>query len=281
VTLVIRPGRGQAMRAAFFVWEKDGTVRANQSYQEFNFPDRLAGVIDVPSRAERAETRAGFRSLPPLPSPVLPMSGRGEVRVREQAPPASMPVFEGSQYHPSAAPEPRRWPWIVGILAVLVLLAVGAMKFVQQNQPPIALGLLILERDGQLQIQWDNTSRAILNSTSGTLSIQDGPEALKVPLSRLELAEGRHLYTRQGGDVEVRLEVLTQDGPLKESTRFLGRPPAPVVTQEEIQAGVENEALQQENEKLKSENAELRDRVQQLERMRVVLESRLGITGKQ
>src|SRR5580692_8455719 len=48
VTLVIRPGRGGSMRAGFFVREQDGTVRSENSYLEFNFPDRLAGVLDRP-----------------------------------------------------------------------------------------------------------------------------------------------------------------------------------------------------------------------------------------
>src|SRR3984957_7508234 len=46
VSLVIRPGRGGSMRAGFFVREADGTVKSEQSYLEFNFPDRLAGVLD-------------------------------------------------------------------------------------------------------------------------------------------------------------------------------------------------------------------------------------------
>src|SRR3984957_20553699 len=46
VTLVVRPGRGGSMRAGFFVREADGTVKSESSYLEFNFPDRLAGVLD-------------------------------------------------------------------------------------------------------------------------------------------------------------------------------------------------------------------------------------------
>src|ERR1700674_5246057 len=38
-TLVVRPGRGGAMRAGFFVRDADGTVKSDQSYLEFNLPD--------------------------------------------------------------------------------------------------------------------------------------------------------------------------------------------------------------------------------------------------
>src|SRR5580698_10648401 len=54
VSLVIRPGRGGSMRAGFFVREADGTVRGERSYLEFNFPDRLAGVLErLPDRPPR------------------------------------------------------------------------------------------------------------------------------------------------------------------------------------------------------------------------------------
>ena len=53
VALVIRPGGGRSMRAGFFVREHDGSVQTDSSYLEFNFPDRLAGVLDRPPRSER------------------------------------------------------------------------------------------------------------------------------------------------------------------------------------------------------------------------------------
>ena len=58
--MVVRPGRSGAMRAGFFVREPEGTVKHQQSYLEFNFPDRLGGVIDrAPDRPrpERIERR--------------------------------------------------------------------------------------------------------------------------------------------------------------------------------------------------------------------------------
>ena len=53
VTMVVHPGRAGAMRAGFFVREPDGTVKGERSYQEFNFPDRLAGVLDRAPRERR------------------------------------------------------------------------------------------------------------------------------------------------------------------------------------------------------------------------------------
>jgi hypothetical protein len=276
VTLVIRPGRGSHMRAAFFVWEQDGTVRSHQSYKEFNFPDRLSGVLDVAPRSERnTESRTAFRNLPPLPPP--------PVRVEKPQPrPAPMPVFESSQYYPSPVPERKKWPWILGIVATIGVLVFLFMRFYLPSAPPETLGLQIMEREGQLQISWSNTSRSIVHATSGVLNILDGPTPTNVPLTRMELGEGKYMYTRQGGDVEVRMEVESSDGTVREVQRFIGRPPAPAKADTDQVHILEsqNAELQKENDKLKAQNAALNERIQTLERTQKILESRLGITGK-
>jgi hypothetical protein len=272
-TLVIRPGRGSAMRAAFFVWETDGTVRTEHSYKEFNFPDRLAGVVDPPMRADRGEIRAGFRNLPPLPMPSAPV---------ERSRPAPMPVFEGSQYLPSPLLERKKWPWLVGGLAVVAVLAMVWLQFFAKSAPPEALGLVMTEAQGQLQIQWNNASRTILRATKGSLNITDGTSIERVPLTRGQLADGHYMYTRKGGDVEVRMEVDSTVGALAESSRFLGRVPGAAAPSAELQVlEQERNALQTEVGKLKEQNSALNDRIQQLERTQRILEIRLGIPEKQ
>ncbi|MEO5926181.1 MAG: hypothetical protein ABIR70_20330 [Bryobacteraceae bacterium] len=272
-TLVIRPGRGSAMRAAFFVWETDGTCRTEVSYKEFNFPDRLAGVVDPPMRSERGDVRSGFRNLPPLPMPIAPV---------ERSRQASMPVFEGSQYLPAPLPEKKKWPWLVGGVALLALLALGYMRFFAQSAPPEALGLVMTEAQGQLQIQWNNSSRTILRATKGSLNITDGTSIERVPLSRGQLSDGHYLYTRKGGDVEVRMEVDSTVGALAESSRFLGRAPVAAVPAGELQAlDDQRKALETEVSRLKEQNSALNDRIQQLERTQRILEIRLGIPDKQ
>ena len=268
VTLVIRPGRGNAMRAAFFVWEDDGTVRGDHSYKEFSFPDRLSGVIEAPSRAERAEARGGFRSLPPLPMPPTPV---------ERPRVAQMPVFEGSQYMPAPVPQPKKWPTVVGGIAVLAVLAFFGLRYFAPTAPPEALGLVMAESQGQLRIQWNNGSRTILRATRGNLDITDNNVVEKVPLSRSQLADGQYLYTRKGGDVEVRMEVESSDGTLAESSRFLGRPAAPPKTDELEALEKQRDELQAEVDRLKAQNTGLNDRIQQLERTQRILETRLGI----
>ena len=273
-TLVIRPGRGSAMRAAFFVWETDGTVRTEHSYKEFNFPDRLAGVVDSPSRAERSEMRAGFRSLPPLPMPTTAPVDRPR--------PASMPVFEGSQYLPAPLPEKKRWPWLVGGLAAVALAALAWFQFFSVSATPEALGLIMTEAQGQLQIQWNNSSRTILRATKGTLNITDGTASERISLTRGQLADGHYLYTRKGGDVEVRMEVDSAVGNLAESSHFFGRPVAEAAPAADVQAlETKRNELQAEVDRLKEQNSALNNRIQQLERTQRILEIRLGIPEQQ
>ncbi len=56
--MVVHPGRSGTMRAGFFVREADGSVKGERSYQEFNFPDRMAGVLDRPPRERRPVVEA-------------------------------------------------------------------------------------------------------------------------------------------------------------------------------------------------------------------------------
>jgi hypothetical protein len=267
VTLVIRPGRGSAMRAGFFGWEPTAprVITATSTFH------RLSGVIDAPARGDRGDSRAGFRTLPPPPASSL------------RAPRPTASVFEGSQYMPTPIPaERKKWPWLVGGLAVLAVLAFFGLQFYAPTAPPEALGLVMTEAQGQLQIQWSNSSKSIVRATKGTLTITDGTAVERVALTRGQISDGRYLYTRKGGDVEVRMEVEGSAGSLAESSRFFGRPPVAPTPIAETQA-IEDEraALQAEVDRLKGQNAALSVRIQQLERTQRILEIRLGIPDKQ
>jgi hypothetical protein len=196
-----------------------------------------------------------------------------------------MSIFESSQYQPMPAPQSKKWPLLVGGLVVLAVLAYAAFRYLGPSAPLEALGLVVTEAQGQLQIQWNNRSQTIRRATKGTLSINDGASVSKVPLSRSELADGQYLYTRKGEDVEVRMEVEGSDGPLAESARFLGRPvvtPTAAAAQNDELESIENQrnALEVEVDRLKGQNSALSERIQQLERTQRILESRLGIATK-
>jgi proteasome lid subunit RPN8/RPN11 len=274
VTLVVRPGRAGSMRAAFFVWEADGSVQADRSYKEFDFPDRLAGVLDRPRGGPRGETlRLGYRSAgAPIPIPT-----RHDPAPGAPAPPAGL--FETSHYMPAPLPQRRRWPWVAGIAAA-VLAAVGLLgsRYWFAPETPEPLALAVLEQAGQLQVQWNPVARPIQKAVRGYLEFVDGGESSTIALSRPELESGKYQYVRKSGDVEVRLVAENADNQLvSERSHFVGRPPV-VPQNEELRALEAQKAeLEAEVERLRRENASQAARIQQLNTMIRVLQSRLGI----
>jgi len=271
VTLVIRPGRAGSMKAAFFVWEPDGTVRTDRSYKEFNLPDRLAAVPLTGNRERfSGETRGGFRSLPPIAVP-----SRAEPRSAA----TQMPQFDASQYVPMPAPsESKPWPWIAAGAVIAVVLAVVAWSYFSVPNLPPALGLAILERDGQLLVQWSPNAGPIALAARGELAISDGGPAQVIPLAARDLASGKFAYVRKTGEVEVRLTVASVNGKsVEEASHFLGRPPEPPKNDEFDALLARSQELEAEIKKLKGENAKQAQKIQELERIRLILQSRLGI----
>ena len=196
VTLVVRPGRANQMRGGFFVRDADGSVQPDRCFKEFAFPDRIGGVMDTQPRAERQRT-----AVPPSPEVPVPLA-----QPIRAAAPMPVPNFEPVPY-PSPTPERKRWPWLVGALGLIAVLAFVFLRYFWQPAPPEALGLQITEREGQLQIVWNPSSGSVIRATKGLLEISDGPASERVPLGRSQLSDGHFLYTRQGGDVEVRMQV--------------------------------------------------------------------------
>jgi hypothetical protein len=211
-------------------------------------------------------------------------------------PPQPFP-FGATRNQPWDVAERRWWPWALAGLVALGILGFFGFRYWQDSQP-VSLGLVVTERQGQLQVEWNSAARPIVRAVGGSLNIMDGSNVQRIGLSHAQLSEGRYMYTRQGSDVEVRLEIETGGDTIRESSRFLGRPPAPLTSEipsaaktpkqtqsfppgpEPVISDAEKTALQDENKRLRLENATLKERIQQQERLRQILESRLGITGK-
>jgi len=301
VTLVVHPGRAGMIRAGFFVREPDGSVRGERSYLEFNFPDRLAAVLDRPPRERRTTTpepppaerlqssaeRVPMSRYPPPPEmvepfePLLPLE-QFNGPLLDHSSPLGQPMRPVPHYspYPNTA---RKVPWaIMGVVVAAVVVAVAGLHFLgpklQHRVEPLALG--VLERDGQLQIQWNHASEAIADSTDGVLQIVDGPDKRDIPMSRPELAQGSLTYLRHSGDVQVRLIVNDSRGQrTEEASRFLGTAPAAVDASELDTLKVERDALQDEVTRLRAQSAQQSARIQQLDRTILILQSRLGITA--
>ena len=224
VTLVVRPGRGGSMRAGFFVREADGTVKSENSYLEFNFPDRLAGVLDR-APGPRPERVQGERRLNVMPRSEAFQSSAGAVAAarREALPQRDIPAptfgqpvappqtSEPAQYIPSP-PSKKRWPWLMGWAVLVILAAVFGLRYwmLRPTQEPISLS--VLEHDGQLRIEWNHAARPVTSAVHGTLVINDGRNTQTFALSPRDLTAGNYTYARKTGDVEIRMSVEDADG---------------------------------------------------------------------
>jgi hypothetical protein len=141
------------------------------------------------------------------------------------------------------------------------------------------LSLSVSERDGQLQIQWNHSARSVTGATRGMLEITDGQESRTIPLSTLDLTRGSFNYLRKSADVEIRMTVEDATGEkMQEASRFLGSPPAVADPNELDATRVERDSLQDEIARLRAQNQKQAERIQQLERTLVILQTRLGIT---
>jgi hypothetical protein len=187
------------------------------------------------------------------------------------APPEAVPLL------PPAQPQRSKWPWL-GAWAVVVLgILVLGLRYFALTPRADPLALTLTEREGQLQIQWNHSSRSIASAVRGTLSIRDGKSSRTFPLTPQELAQG-FSYKRTSGDVEVRMRVENAGGePVEETTTFLGAAPADSGADANAKAAEkERDALQAEVERLRRENAGQAQHIGELERNLKILQSRLG-----
>ena len=276
IAMVVRPGRAGSMRAGFFVREADGTVKSEHSYQEFNFPDRLAGVLDRPPERprERPERRvSSFYRESAAPAPA-------------EARPSEVPVaYENTGPQLLKPPAPRRkWPWLVTWALVVIAIAVIGLRYWMTNSEAEPISLAVIEHDGQLQIEWNRTSKPVADAARAALEITDGTESKTMPLTAAQLASGHFTYARKTGDIEVRMTVEDgRGGKVQEASRFLGRAPAAQASSQELtDLQRRRDELEAEVARLRRQNDDQAAKIQQLERTLRVLQVRLGIdSGKQ
>jgi hypothetical protein len=284
LTLVVRPGRGGSMRAGFFVREADGTVKSESSYLEFNFPDRLAGALDR-APLSRTERVPGERRLNVMPRSEAFQSPVGAVAAarRETAPESEAPsqrevappsFGQPAQYLPSPPPK-KKWPWLVGWAALVILAAVFGLRYwmLRPAQEPISLA--VVEHDGLLRIEWNHAARPVTAAVHGTLVINDGSNTQTYALSPRELTAGNYTYERKTGDVEVRMSVEDSEGAkVQEASRFLGQPPVKIDPNELSDLKKKREVLEAEIQRLIRANRDQQEKIQQLQRTVQIMQAR-------
>lgn len=281
VTLVVRPGRAGVMRAGFFVRESDGHIKTDRSHLDFVFPDRMAGVLD---RAPRQRATQVGREPPSYPAPERRPQERFNppLDAGDAEPAPDVPYRKPGLLEPEYAPYPdahRKIPWtVIGVVAAAAILAILGLRYFESRMTAEPISLAVSEKDGQLQIRWNRASNTITSAARGSLEITDGREKQDVALTPQELALGNFTYARKTGDVRVRMLVAGSGRQIEEGSRFLGKEPEVVDSNELDLLKVQRDALQDEVTRLREQNSQQTERIQQLERTLTVMRTRMGIS---
>jgi hypothetical protein len=248
----MKPHTFQPARIGFFFREADGSVHTSASCRE-DVLDALP-IRQMPSGAPTAPPLNDtplrrFRPDPasaPVPEPALELASAS---LRPATPETAIPLLEPAaaelpapKFLVESASSSRRWMVVgIGIVAGLgVLCAAFQIRQMWLPQvlaairpapavppPPPALGLNTIDREGQLQINWDRNSPSVRRASDAVLEITDGgPLPAAIQLDTAHLQAGSFTYARTAEKVDVMLVVHQNNGPdFREVTSFLGKLP--------------------------------------------------------
>ncbi len=277
VALVLKPHTFHPTRAGFFFRETDGSIHATASYQEFVLES--LPVRPVPAGVAPATEPAPSARLWPRPVPRGPViTVAAEAAPQEPAPgPGGTPepAPEASEAQPDHIPLPsfltppakRVSHWFVAVLAIAISLAVAAAAYQTRHlwlpglmairpAPELSVGLSAIDRDGQLQIQWDGNSPTVSQAASAVLEIDDGLVPWEIQLNSRHLKAGTFTYGRQTERVDIKLAIHLPGGQQAHgATSFLGRLPERKPPPEDPEIRKQRDALATEGAKLKSDLA--------------------------
>ena len=86
------------------------------------------------------------------------------------------------------------------------------VRYYRSLPESVPISLTMSDRNGQIQVHWNHSSRVIREAAHGSIEILDGTQSRSAPLSADDLSHGSVIYMRQSGDVQIRLEVENARG---------------------------------------------------------------------
>jgi hypothetical protein len=202
-------------------------------------------------------------------------AARREVLQREMPAP---PTFGQPAPVASPAAGKKKWPWLVGWCVLVILGAVFGLRYWMSRSAQEPIALAVLERDGQLRIEWNHAAKPVVDAVHGTLVINDGKDTQTYALSSRELTAGNYTYVRKTGDVEVRMSVEDSEGAkVQEASRFLGQAPFKIDANELGDLKKKREELETEVQRLTRQNQAQEEKIQQLQRTVQIMQARSGV----
>jgi proteasome lid subunit RPN8/RPN11 len=206
--------------------------------QESSLPEPAQPEAPQPELAQAAlaQPEAGpARPEAELTQPEAALAQR-EPELAQPKSPVELPVPRLEIKHRS-----HLWLWVAGMIGVSLLVLAGFQTrhawlpraiLAIRPAPPVPsaalpLGLNIVDREGQLQINWNRSSPAILRAAGATLEISDGgPVPVAIQLDKAQIQTGSFTYARQAEKVDVKLVLRQSKGPdLREGGTFMGKLP--------------------------------------------------------
>ena len=171
----------------------------------------------------------------------------------------------------------KKWIGLAVVLIIIAAMVAAGARYLSLPPSNETMALSVLEREGQLNIEWNRSAQPIAKATRGTLEIADGTQSRTIPLSPADLAQGKFAYKRATGDIQVRMSVEAPNGTkLQEASRFLGPPPSKKNDDELKALEKRRDELDAEVNRLKQSNDQQAQRIQQLERTLKILQTRPG-----
>jgi proteasome lid subunit RPN8/RPN11 len=179
-------------------------------------PPRCRFTID-PFKAPAAE------AVPPKAAEPGQSDGSQDLAGPE---PAAEPgqTVESKSLAGEPSPRSARWPWFA---AAALAAALGVFYFLWPPTRRLDLRAYAIA-PGQVRIDWNRRSPAVLGARSAVLEIADGASRVRLPLTAEQLRSTSITYARQTASILVRLRIEERTPgarPAEESAHFAGEPP--------------------------------------------------------
>jgi hypothetical protein len=168
------------------------------------------------------------------------------------------------------------WLWLAGVLVVAAAAGLTVKHWLPSHGlGPAALHLKAMERNGLLEIRWDNATLALQKVQGGVIAITDGTVTESFSLDAPQVMTGSVLYPRRSDNVEVHMTVKLTAGTMTEGyITFAADPKGAVAAKNDQQAQKE---LITEAERTQEDLNRAQERKQQLEKaLKMALEAQPG-----
>jgi hypothetical protein len=214
VTLIVVPTTRGAASASFYARGTTGAI-----CPETPHVFALGAVNPLRPSVETAAPVETGSGSPPVPPPAAPpeacqapaLVSPAHVAPALVPPPLVAPAVAVPAFAalPPPAARSRSWLWLPCLAIPVAILASIAYR----SGPPPELGLHAnTAAPGQVRIEWNRLSPAVLGAASGVLEIRDGDGVTRIPMDGGRLRTSSVVYAYRTGHVSVSISVAPNNG---------------------------------------------------------------------